>query len=218
MAIPLLNTGFIVLQARYPGSWQSYGKFGPSSSITGAIKGLELLSKGKAIDLATEKAVEWSYNRLVLVGNSYGGGVAASTLALTDLAESAVLFCPLLEPANQNTDKTQPEDDLTTLLPYLKRCHENIFRDIDESEWVDFLKGRSVLNPPVYIETLRNRKLLLVHGQEDKTIRSFHTENFYNNLITVGATRTELLLVNGVGHGKALRSKTCDYWTNWILS
>lgn len=218
MAAPLSNAGFVVLQARYPGSWQSFGKFGPSSSIQGVIKGLELLSKSKAIDLATEKVVEWSCNRLVLVGNSYGGGVAACTLALTDLAESAVLFCPLLDPANQNSDTTQPEDDLTTLLPYLKRCHENVFRDIDEGEWNDFLKGKSVLNPSKYIETLRNRKLLLVHGQEDKTICPFHTQDFYNNLIAIGATKTEIFLVDGVGHGKALRSKTWDYWTNWILT
>jgi pimeloyl-ACP methyl ester carboxylesterase len=102
MAVPLSSAGFIVLQARYPGSWQSYGKFGPSSSIQGAIQGLELLSKGKTKDLETEKEVQWSNNRLVLVGNSYGGGVAACALALTDLAESAVLFCPLLEPADQN--------------------------------------------------------------------------------------------------------------------
>lgn len=117
MAVPLSSMGFIVLQARYPGSWQSYGKFGPSSSIQGAILGLELLSKERAKDLASEKDVEWSINRLVLVGNSYGGGVAACVLALTNLAESAVLFCPLLEPASQNKETTQPEDDLTTLLP-----------------------------------------------------------------------------------------------------
>jgi hypothetical protein len=54
----------LFLQARYPGSWQSYGKFGPSSSIQGAIQGLELLSKGKAKDLATEKEVQWSNNHL----------------------------------------------------------------------------------------------------------------------------------------------------------
>jgi hypothetical protein len=63
------------------------------------------------------------------VGNSYGAGVAACAFALTDLAESAVLFCPLLEPANQNKESTQPEDDLTTLLPYLKSVMKKFFGD-----------------------------------------------------------------------------------------
>ncbi|WP_090797162.1 hypothetical protein [Paenibacillus sp. GP183] len=57
-----------------------------------------------------------------------------------------------------------------------------------------------------------------VHGQEDKTIRSYHTEYFYKSLIAIGATKAELLLVDGVGHGKTLRSKTWDYWTNWIFN
>lgn len=93
----------------------------------------------------------------------------------------------------------------------MKRCYENVFRDIDESEWVRFLNGRSVLNPHSYVENLSNRILLLVHGQEDKTIRSYHTEHFYKKLNALGATKTELLLIDGVGHGKALRSKT------WVI-
>lgn len=219
MSIPLSNAGFTVLQARYPGSWQSYGKFSPSNSIQGAIRGLELLKKGKSIDLATEKEIEWSTSRLVLVGSSYGGGVAACALGMTDLAECAVLFCPLLEPAKQNEDSTQPEDDLKTLLPYLKRCHENVFREIDESEWNDFITGRSQLNPSSHMERLINRRLLLIHGKDDKTIRYYHTERFYNTLQKNSSeSKAQFLLIDNVGHGRGLRSNTWKYWTNWILS
>ncbi|MGO4270953.1 hypothetical protein AB4Z22_14070 [Paenibacillus sp. TAF58] len=42
------------------------------------------------------------------------------------------------------------------------------------------------------------------------------SEDYYNNLIAIGATKTEIFLVDGEGHGKVLRSKTWDYWTNWI--
>ncbi|BFH62429.1 alpha/beta hydrolase [Paenibacillus azoreducens] len=87
------------------------GKFGPSTSIEGAIKGVELLSKGIAVDLATEKEVLWSINRIVLVGSSYGGGVAACALGLTELADSAVLFCSLLETTKQNEKSTEPESN-----------------------------------------------------------------------------------------------------------
>lgn len=211
MAVPLSNAGFSVLQARYPGSWQSYGKFSPSSSLEGVKLGLELLSAGKAKDLITEREIRWSINRLVLVGNSYGGGVAACALAMSDLADSAVSFCPMIDPIKQNSDPTQPEDDLTTLHPYLKRCHENVFRGLDEWEWNEYLEGKSILYPPSYIEKLRHRKLLLVHGQDDRTIRSYHTEAFFKSLKSNGATQCELLLVDGVGHGKALRSIVWDH-------
>jgi hypothetical protein len=218
MSTPLSNLGFVVLQARYPGSWQSYGQFGPSSSVQGALKGLELLSKGNAIDLSTERDVEWSINRLVLVGNSYGGGVAICALALSDIADSAISFCPMIDPTNQNEDPKQPESDLSTLYPYLKRCHENVFRGIDIHEWNAYLQGKSILYPPAYIEKLRTRKLLLVHGQDDDTIRSYHTNAFYQSLRNIGATKTELLVVEEVGHGKALRLKTKEYWTQWIAN
>ncbi|NBD28389.1 alpha/beta hydrolase family protein [Paenibacillus glycinis] len=219
MSIPLSNAGFTVLQTRYPGSWQSYGKFGPISSIQGAIRGLELLSRGKTLDLATEMEVQWSTNRLILAGSSYGGGVAACAFGLTDLADAAVLFCPLLEPAKQNADITQPESDLNTLLPYLMRCHENVFREIDENEWSDFLSGRSPLNPPSYVDQLINRRMLLIHGKDDETIRYYHTERFYNTLHEASEdTQAQLILVEDIGHGKGLRSKTWDFWTNWMLS
>lgn len=217
MALPLSSEGFTVLQARYPGSWQSYGSFGPTSSVQGAKLGLELLSRGKAQDLSVEKEVRWSINRLVIAGSSYGGGVAVCALACSDLADAAVAFCPLLDPCNQNKDPNQAEDDLNTLYPYLKRCHENVFRGLDENEWNDFLEGKGILFPPAYIEKLCHRKLLLVHGQDDKTIRSYHTVDFYKSLIDAGATKTELLLIDGAGHGKVLRSKAWDYWTKWLL-
>ncbi|BFH62428.1 prolyl oligopeptidase family serine peptidase [Paenibacillus azoreducens] len=94
-----------------------------------------------------------------------------------------------------------------------------MFRNIDGNEWNNFLIRKSTLNPLPHIKNLLNRRLLLIHGKEDKTIRSYHTERFYNTLISGGSeANSQFLTVDGVGHGKVLRSKTWDYWTNWILN
>lgn len=218
VAEPLARQGFAVLQARYPGSWESYGHFGPSSSLDGALLGLELLAQGRALDLAREQEITWTVDRLALVGNSYGGGVAVCALALSDLADRAVAFCPLLEPHRQNADAALAEDDLTTLYPYLKRAHANVFRGVDGREWAEFLAGKSRLFPPAYVPQLTTRPLLLVHGVDDETIRPYHTEAFYERLVGNGARETELLLVDATGHGRALRKKTWERWTQWLLS
>ncbi len=217
LAEPLAHQGFTVLQARYPGSWQSYGRFGPSSSLDGAVLGLELMAQGSARDLVTERPITWTVDRLALVGNSYGGGVAICALALSDLADCAVVFCPLVEPHRQNADAALPEDDLRTLYPYLKRCHENVFRGLDDREWGEFLAGTSRLFPPAYVPTLLSRPLLLVHGSDDQTIRPYHTAAFYEQLVAGGADRAALILAPAVGHGRALRAKTWDQWTQWLL-
>ena len=216
MGAPLAAEGFTVLQARYPGSWQSYGTFGPRSSLAGAITGLELLAGGTAQDLGSLSQVTWSLNRLALVGNSYGGAVAVCALACSALADAAVAFCPFLDPPAQNADPAQTEEDVSGLYDYLQRCHANVFRGMDWVEWQDFLQGRSVLYPPAYRDRLGNRPLLLVHGETDETIRAYHTTAFHQSLLDQGAGKPEIILVEGVGHGRALRAAAWGHWTQWL--
>lgn len=218
MAQPLADRGFAVLKARYPGNWQSYGHFGPSTSVDGAVRGIELLSPGRAVDLTTEREIVWSLNRRTLVGNSYGGGVAVCALALSDLADRAVAFCPLLEPDRQTADPAQAEDDLTSLYSYLRRCYENIFRGLDDREWTEFLDGRSRFYPPTYIPALKNRPLFLIRGTNDAPIRPYHTKAFYERLVAQRAEKAEIIVVDGTGHGRAFRAITWDRRTRWLLS
>lgn len=217
MGKPLSDLGFTVLQARYPGNWQSYGSFGPNTSLNGALMGIELLSKGRTLDLNTEKNIFWDVDHIILVGNSYGGGIAVSALGSSNLVSGAIAFCPLLEPRHQNTDESFPEDDLYTLYPYLKRCHENVYRNLDENEWKEYLEGRHQVDPLNFLTEIKERPLLLIHGSEDTGIRSYHTESFYYKLKENKAKRVEIFIKEGVGHGKELRTSTWNVWTKWLI-
>jgi pimeloyl-ACP methyl ester carboxylesterase len=218
MGQPLSDLGFTVLQARYPGNWQSYGKFGPSSSVAGALMGVQLLSKDGTLDLNTEEMVAWDVEHIVLIGNSYGGGIAVSALASSNLVSAAIAFCPLLEPSRQNADSSQQEDDLSTLYTYLRRCHENVYRNLDDNEWKEYIKGRHPVDPSKFLTEIKSRPLLLIHGTEDKGIRPYHTQEFYNKLKESGAEKVELIFKEGVGHGKVLRTSTWDVWTEWMVN
>jgi pimeloyl-ACP methyl ester carboxylesterase len=178
MGQPLSDLGFTVLQARYPGNWQSYGNFGPGSSVAGALMGVDLLSKESTLDLNTEKPVSWNVEHIVLIGNSYGGGIAVSALGSSNLVSAAVAFCPLLESSQQNEDPAQPEDDLSTLYPYLRRCHENVYRHLDDHEWKNYIEGRHPVDPSHFLTKIKRQPLLLIHGSEDKGIRPYHTQTF----------------------------------------
>lgn len=216
MGKPLSDLGFTVLQARYPGNWQSYGDFGPSTSLDGAILGLELLSQGQTINLNDQKEVSWNVEHLVLIGVSYGGGIAISALGSTDLADAAIALCPLIEPEYQNAEPALPEDDLATLYPYLKRCHENVYRNLDEEEWLNYIQGNHIAIPTNYLETLKEKPLLLIHGTEDQSIRHFHTQNFYETLKSSGSEKVGLHIAEGIGHGTELRTTTRDKWIHWL--
>lgn len=218
MGQPLSDLGFTVLQARYPGNWKSYGNFGPNSSVEGAQLGAELLLKGSTLDLTTERKVTWEVENVVLIGNSYGGGIAVSALGSSKSVAAAIAFCPLLEPSQQNADSSQKEDDLSTLYTYLRRCHENVYRNLDDNEWNEYIEGRHPVDPSRFLTEINERPLLLVHGTEDKGIRSYHTESFYNKLKENGAEKVELVIKEGVGHGKGLRVSTWDVWTKWLLN
>lgn len=216
MTHDLVQEGFTVLNARYPGSWESYGRFGPSSSVKGAELGLTLLKEGKATDLRSLQTMNWNVDKVVLIGNSYGGAIAMTALATSELADGAVVFCPLLDPASQNFDPDKPEEDLSTMYPFLKRCHENTFRNLDRQEWEDFVQGKHLCNPVNYITGLVDERILLLHGKEDTSIRAYHTEDFYHQLQSEGARHVELHLVEGVGHGKSLRMTMRETWTDWL--
>ncbi|WP_158290453.1 alpha/beta hydrolase family protein [Halobacillus salinus] len=216
MTHQLVQQGFTVLNARYPGSWQSYGKFGPSTSVEGAKLGMELLRSGKTTDLKGMQQVLWDIDKVVLIGNSYGGAVALTALATSDLSDGAVVFCPMLDPAAQNENPNEPEEDLSTMYPFLKRCHENTFRDIDPQEWEDFIIGNHSCNPVTYIDNLARKPILLLHGKEDRSIRAWHTESFFEELREAGAKNAELHLVDGIGHGRGLRTTTQDLWVKWL--
>ncbi|WP_181347825.1 S9 family peptidase [Thalassobacillus sp. CUG 92003] len=217
MGLPLSEAGFTVFQPRYPGSWQSYGSFGPATSVEGARLGLELLDRGRAMNLNTETEVTWSVQHLVLIGNSYGGGIAVSALAASSLADAAIAFCPLLEPSRQNTYRALPEDDLTTLYPYLKRAHENVFRHLDETEWQSYLEETHPLAPSKRLHDLRDKRLLFIHGTEDTSIRIYHTQHYYNKLTAFDSDQVRFICEEGAGHGKHLRQATKDKWIEWLL-
>ncbi|MBS4220287.1 alpha/beta fold hydrolase [Bacillus sp. FJAT-49711] len=214
----LSEAGYTVLHPRYPGSWQSYGDFGPSTSLDGALLGLELLSKQKTFDLASQQEVKLDINHLILIGHSYGGGIAMCAQGISQLSDATIVFSPLLEPHLQNKDPLNPEDDLTTLYPYLKRCHENVFRNLDDIEWEKFLRGTHRCNPYNYLEVLLKKSLLLIHGEKDTVIRPYHTERFYNKLKSNGSDSVDIIKINGVGHEKNLPLNTFDMWTEWITS
>lgn len=217
MGQPLADLGFTVLNTRYPGSWQSYGSFGPSTSLDGALLGLDLLSKGETQDLASQQQISWDIDHLVLVGNSYGGAITISALAKSDLADAAIAFCPLLEPASQNEDPALPESDLTSIYPFLKRCHENVFRDLDFEEWENFMKGDHRSNPNQYIDDIKDKPVLFLHGLEDTSIRSYHTERFHQKLKKAGSQKAEGVYKEGIGHGRPLRLATRDLWVDWLM-
>lgn len=179
--------------------------------------GLDLLSKGNTLDLNTEKEISWSIDHIIFVGNSYGGGIAVSALGSSDLASGAIAFCPLLEPSRQNADQLLQEDDLSTLYPYLKRCHGNVYRNLDDNEWKEYVEGRHRVDPSNFLTEIKERPLLLVHGTEDKGIRPYHTENFYYKLKENEAKQVQMIIKQGVGHGKELRTSTWNDWTKWLI-
>ncbi len=216
MGQPLADLGFTILQLRYPGNWESKGAFGPSTSLEGAIQGLELLASGESYDQLKKKNVHWDTERLFIAGNSYGGAIALSALAKSSLAEGAVCFCPLLEPHLQNVYKN--EEDLQALYSYITKEHSTDYREFNEQEWKRFMDGNHQVNPSQYIEQLKDEPILLIHGASDTSILPYHTIDFFHKLTEAGSCSAELKIITGKGHGKGLRNAATEIWTEWLFN
>ncbi|GEM_PF-5254436 len=91
-----------------------------------------------------------------------------------------------------------------------------MYRNLDDDEWKEYIEGRHSVDPSRFLTKILNKPLLLIHGMDDKVIRSYHTESFYNKLKENGAKQVEFIIKEGVGHGKDLRTSTWNKWLKWM--
>jgi len=208
----LAKEGFYVLQPRYIGSWESYGRFSIKNCIKTVVEAEKLLQGGKAIECWGEKKIEWDLKKIFILSSSFGSSIVLSALPKLSSKE-IICLAPLTNLNKHNSDKNIQEQDLSVLGGFLQRGFENAFRHFELDEWEDFIKGKTEANPILYTKNVKDKNIFLIHGEKDEVVNISRTEEYYNEIKSGNKVIFEK--VPGIGHGgelkKACFKKVVDY-------
>jgi pimeloyl-ACP methyl ester carboxylesterase len=163
LARALQRAGWTVITFHYRGSWGSGGTFTLSGGMEDADVVLDQLRNA-----ATAKALHADPARIILIGHSYGGYVAAQAAASHPAVHAVVLIAPL--------DISYAARAWSRLTPARRRTlAEEVFNDVDgrltgadaQSLVNEIVQSGSEFDLSTIAEKLRNRKLLVITATND---------------------------------------------------
>lgn len=209
----LASEGYYVLQPRYIGNWESYGKFSLKNCIKTVVEAEKLFSGGEAKECWGNKEIKWDIKEIYLLSSSFGSSIVLSALSKIK-TKKIICLCPLTNLYKHHSEKDLEEQDLKGLGKFIQRGFENAFRGFDLKEWALFIKGESEVNPFKYLKQIKNKKILLLHGNKDNVVNISRTSEYYNKI--KNDNEVEFKVYPGIGHGKNLKEASFDFVLNWI--
>lgn len=205
------TNGFTFFEMRFPGSWESDGKFTMNNCVESLDEAYIFIKKGAGIELRRGEKKEWKHNKIIFLGSSFGGGVILSSCIKGPL--TFVLLAPVtkLENVKDSLIKFSSGDD--DLFRLLSEGYTNVYRGFNQKDWHNFLSGKTLINPEKNINNLKNKKLIVVQGTDDNVIQGAHTVEYVKELQNA-QVNVKLLLIRDVGHGGDLEEKAAQILVN----
>lgn len=169
----LYDQGFHVFTIRYRGSYQSKGTFLEKDPVIDLLNFIEHAKKGKTISLWDGQEFSFQTKQNILSASSFGGAVAAGTLAQTTFFDKAIFFAPVWDFSEHN--KIYPEQDLQHLTQFTKKAFQNCYRFTFDDIQKEIEKYPS-MSKNNFLKKI-NTPILVFHGLQDNTVRIEHTKN-----------------------------------------
>lgn len=204
----LASEGLYVLQPRYIGSWESYGQFSLNNCLKTIIEAEKFFMRGEAAECWANKNIKWNIDEIVILSSSFGSSIVLSALEKIK-TKRIICLCPLTDLFKHNSIKTEPEQDLKVLGDFMVSGFENAFRGFNLPEWAEFIKGNSKVNPIAHTSKIKNKEILLIHGDKDDVVHFSRTQEFYNQI--KNKNTAEIKIYPGIGHGKKLRDVSLSF-------
>jgi len=178
-----VNEGFIFIHPKYLGSWESYGNFSIEGCKKTIVNFVDAL-KNKEVKTIFNENFDLEIKGFYLLGHSFGGSVALC--AGTELGINGIIaLAPVIDYRVQGKGEYE-EEKMDWLYTFIIAGFENVYRNFDKTEWEKFCSGGSILNVNDYLEKLKTKRILLIHGKEDISINYNSSRKFYSELKDLG--------------------------------
>lgn len=209
----LSSEGYYILEPKYIGSWESYGKFNLENCIKTVVKAENFFRRGHANECWSNKSIKWSLNEMIILSSSFGSAVVLS-VAHRLKTNKFICLAPLTNLNKHNKDKNIDEQDLKQIGVFVKRGFENIYREFDITDWNSFSDGKSIVNPIKVVHKLENKKILLLHGKKDNVINYKRTKEYFNRIKI--KNQVVIKFYNKLHHGTELKKHAKKDVIDWI--
>lgn len=194
----LLKKGFVLVFPDYIGTWASYGIMSWDNCVATILQTITSLKKGKGREIRGNTKVEWDLKDIILVGSSFGGSVALVAGAKSSDIQKIISFAAPTDYRNHSKIKGEDES-IEGLYDVVVQEAGALWRIPNKAEWSRLVRGDADINPIDYIESLKNKDVLLVHGNKDRVVSVKRSDKLFRSLRT-GKGNHKILILKGEKH------------------
>jgi cephalosporin-C deacetylase-like acetyl esterase len=210
----LQKSWYDVVVPEYYGYARSGWLFTPSGCIQAVLDTVKIFSKGSVQDVWGNKALQVSYEKIIIVGSSFGGWIAAMAPKFEPCIKEIILLYPQLAPAKYGT-LWLPEETTHEFRRTCKQGYNGLFRRWDDAEWQAMFADQGPYVPMEHYEHLKDVSVFMGHGTADDVIHYSRTKEFYKKLTSYNPTGTyEYVEYYGLGHGGICKQAIME-WRLW---
>lgn len=191
-----LEEGFVMVYPEYIGTWGSYGKNTLQSCVETALSIIQFVSKGKAMNILDKIKLSWKAQDIILLGGSFGGSVVLVAGAKSNLVKNVIAVAQPTDYRSHN--KKYKEENLNETWRILTDGFKNLWR-LDKKFFDKLLSGELDVNPVDYVDKLKNKNILLIHGDNDSSVSVERSIELFNQL-KKGNGNHKLIILKNEGH------------------
>jgi len=171
----LEDNGFASFYPRYYGTWESDGKFLEHSPVNDIVQLVDFLSSNREIeDLYNQKKVPFKFDKIHIVGVSFGGSVALE-LTKCDNVNKIVSLCPVID--YKSFANKKEGQSFKNLISFIKKGFGTAF--CFDKKGVQKLSKGELVNPiEIPIKKFNKNEVLIVHGSQDSIVAVEEVKKF----------------------------------------
>lgn len=218
----LVQSGYMVLQPQYAGTYDSDGAFSPTAAISTLLNWQQLLQvESTLFDHRGHRWVTLPTDVGLLVAHSFGTYGAIGALLRGFNARAAMMFSPMFEFGTQSTSAGL-RVDMEKHIRHIEGALPLTFRLTSPDEWIDFFLHTDSFHPfPDMLKEGRAIPLICVCGTNDPSIDCNRSMVYVRDFCTRYARRLRLLeyiRIPGAGHdwSALLSSDVCRALSSFL--
>lgn len=217
MVKKFLKEDFIIVCPEYIGTFSSYGECNLQNSIDTALQTIKFLKKGRGKNLWDLTEFQWRVKDITLIGGSYGGSVALVAGAKSkDIKNIVAISSPI--DWKTHSRMLEEKEDIYELYNIVRRGFENVWRISSKEDWDKFAKGELDMNPIDYIDSLKNKNVLIIHGAKDQVVNVKRAHELYEKLKNGKGKCKKIILPKEKHIGLRIfeKPKIFDQFVSWL--
>ncbi len=199
----IIDEGFVMVFPNYIGTWGSDGIMSWENCVKTILDVVDFIISGHGRKVTQyvgdNTIVKWMAKDITLLGSSFGGSVALVSGAKSKHVKNIISVAGPTNWRNHSRIPEEPAEPIEDLFNAVKYGWKHLWRIPNKEEWMRLVKGTADLNAVDYVEALKSKNTLLIHGDADKVVSVKRTKDLHEK-VKNGEGKHEILILNGKGH------------------